>query len=155
MQQTDGVERELILELGRFLAANAGIYVTRVISSKESRGKSFFIVDGGLHHHLAAAGTFGAALRSNYPLQNISRPAAAKVVCTIAGPSCNPTDMLGIDVELPRPEQGDLIAVLKSGSYSFTASPLLFLGRRTPAELVRDRGKVLLGRRPRSMVEFN
>src|SRR5712664_1845179 len=58
------VERKIIFELGRFLTADAGIYVARVISSKESRGKTFFLVDGGLHHHLAAAGTFGAALRS-------------------------------------------------------------------------------------------
>jgi diaminopimelate decarboxylase len=149
------VERRIVFELGRFLTADAGVYVARVISSKESRGKTFFLVDGGLHHHLAAAGTFGAALRSNFILQNLSRPTAPKVRCNVAGPSCNPTDLLGVDVELPRPEQGDLIAVLKSGSYGFTASPLLFLGRKTPAELVRHNCKVTLGRRPRAIVDFN
>lgn len=152
---SSNVRREIIFELGRFLTAEAGTYVARVISSKESRGKSFFMVDGGLHHHLAAAGTFGAALRSNYVLQNLSRPAAAKVRCNVAGPSCNPTDLLGVDVELPRPEHGDLIAVRKCGSYGFTASPLLFLGRQTPAELVRHHGKTVLGRRPRTIVDFN
>jgi diaminopimelate decarboxylase len=149
------VERRIAFELGRFLTAKAGIYVARVVSSKESRGKTFFIVDGGLHHHLAAAGTFGAALRSNFVLHNLSRPNAPKMRCNVAGPSCNPTDLLGVDVELPRPEYGDLIAVLRSGSYGFTASPILFLGRRTPAELVRHNGKVILGRRPRTIVDFN
>ena len=62
------MERKIVFELGRFLTANAGTYIARVVSSKESRGKTFFIVDGGLHHHLAAAGTFGSALRSNYIL---------------------------------------------------------------------------------------
>ncbi|MFO1430035.1 MAG: pyridoxal-dependent decarboxylase, exosortase A system-associated [Candidatus Competibacteraceae bacterium] len=154
-RDSSAVEREFIFELGRFLTANAGIYVTRVIGSKESRGKTFFMVDGGLHHHLAAAGTFGTALRSNYILQNLSRPAAPRIRCNVAGPSCNPTDLLGIDVELPRPEDGDLIGVMKSGSYGFTASPLLFLGRRTPAELVHYQGRIVLGRRPKTILDFN
>ena len=149
------MERRIIFELGRFLTADAGIYVARVIGSKESRGKTFFMVDGGLHHHLAAAGSFGAAFRTNFLLRNLSRPAAEKIRCSIAGPSCNPTDLLGIDVELPRPEIGDLIAVLKSGSYGFTASPLLFLGRQTPAELLCHNGEIILGRRPRTIVDFN
>jgi len=149
------VSRNIIFELGRFLTAEAGIYVARVVSSKVSRGKAFFMVDGGLNHHLAAAGTFGAALRSNFILRNLTRPTAEIVRCQIAGPSCNPTDLLGIDVELPRPAEGDLIGVLKSGSYGLTASPLLFLGRRTPAELVRHNGSVLLGRRAWSMTDFN
>ena len=113
------------------------------------------MVDGGLHHHLAAAGTFGATLRSNFILRNLSRPGAGTVRCQVAGPSCNPTDLLGIDVEIPRPEPGDLIGVLKSGSYGLSASPLLFLGRNTPAELVRHNGSVILGRRPRPMTDFN
>jgi hypothetical protein len=104
------VKRKVVFELGRFLTADAGIYVTRVISSKESRGKNFFMVDGGLHHHLAAAGSFGAAFRANFLQRNLSRPDAPAVKCSIAGPSCNPTDLLGIDVELPKPEVGDLIA---------------------------------------------
>jgi diaminopimelate decarboxylase len=149
------LKRKIIFELGRFLTADAGIYVARVVGSKESRGKKFFMVDGGLHHHLAAAGSFGAAFRSNYLLRNLSRPGSEKIQCSIAGPSCNPTDLLGIEVDLPAPEIGDLIAVLKSGSYGFTASPLLFLGRQTPAELICHGGKVTLGRRPRTIVDFN
>lgn len=147
--------REIVFELGRYLVAAAGIYVARVISTKVSRGKSFIIVDGGLHHHLAAAGTFGAALRSNFALANASRPDEPAVKCNVAGPSCNPTDLLGVDVELPPAQLGDLIAVMRSGSYGFTASPLLFLGRPTAVELVRTNGQVLLGRASRTMTEFN
>lgn len=150
-----GGERKVVFELGRYIAAEAGIYVTRIVGSKVSRGVSFFMADGGLNHHLAAAGTFGAALRSNFALRNLSRPGADPLRCSIAGPSCNPTDLLAIDVELPRLEEGDLLGVLKSGSYGFSASPLLFLGRRTPAELVKREGVVSLGRRGRSVSEFN
>ena len=139
---SSSVERRLIFELGRFLTADAGIYVTRVISAKQSRGKDFFMVDGGLHHHLAASGTFGAAFRANFLLRNLSHPDAPETKCSIAGPSCNPTDLLGVDAELPEPAIGDLIAVLKSGSYGLTASPVLFLGRATPAELVRHNGEI-------------
>lgn len=149
------VERRIVFELGRYLTAEAGIYVARVVSSKSSRGKRYFMVDGGLHHHLAAAGTFGAALRGNFVLQNLTRPGAAPLRCQVAGPSCNPTDLLGVDIELAEPQEGDLIAVLTSGSYGLTASPMLFLGRPTPAELVRTGGVVTLGRRPRTVLEFN
>ena len=147
--------RRIFFELGRYLTSTAGVYVARVISIKRSRGKQFVVVDGGLHHHLAAAGTFGAALRANYPVRNLSRPQATPIECSIAGPSCNPTDLLGIDVKIPQPELGDLIAVMGSGSYGLTASPILFLGRRTPAELVRRGDSIALGRRARDMVEFN
>lgn len=152
---TSRVRPELIIELGRYLAADAGIYVTRVVNTKSSRGKQFYACDGGLHHHLAAAGTFGAALRSNFALRNLSNPNAEITTCNICGPSCNPTDLLGVDVQLPEPSEGDLLGVMKSGSYGLTASPILFLGHQTPAELVRRNGAVILGRRPRSVLEFN
>ena len=147
--------RQVIFELGRWLTANAGIYVARVIYEKTSRGKTFYVLDGGLNHHLAAAGTFGAAFRTNYPVRNLTRPDEPSTVCTLAGPSCNPTDLPGIDVTLPRPEEGDLIGILKSGSYSLTASPILFLGRATPAEVVRHRGHTVLGRRRYTILDFN
>ena len=91
----------------------------------------------------------------NFLVKNLSRAGAPKVRCSISGPSCNPTDLLGIDVELEKPEDGDLLGIFKSGSYSLTASPILFLGRPTPAELVKSNGKTILGRRSRTIVDFN
>ena len=149
------IKREIVFELGRYLTAAAGMYVSRVISSKKSRGKDYYMVDGGLHHHLAAAGTFGTALRSNFLLKNITSPEDEKIKCNIAGPSCNPTDLLGVNIDLPEPKINDLIGVLKSGSYGLTASPVLFLGRQTPAELIKHDGKILLGRKPMTILDFN
>jgi diaminopimelate decarboxylase len=144
-----------IFELGRYLTAAAGIYVTRVIDVKTSRGKRFVTCDGGLNHHLGAAGTFGAAIRANYPLLNLSRPEGKPVACSVAGPSCNPTDLLGIDAVLPELAAGDLVGVTMSGASGLTASPLLFLGRDTPAELVRTGSGITLGRRRFRAGELN
>lgn len=147
--------RELIFELGRYLIADAGVYIVRVIDIKVSQGKSFVVVDGGLNHHLAAAGMFGVGIRSNYMLGNLSRPSARPVECNIAGPSCNPTDLLGVSVRIPKPEEGDLIAVFRSGSYGFSASPILFLGRNTPTELIRYAGSTTVGRESLDITSFN
>ena len=155
MHGSSSSKREIFFELGRFLTANAGLYVVKVISGKESRGKHFYMVDGGLHHHLSASGTFGSSLRANFPIGNLTKPGAPKLVCSLAGPSCNPTDLLGIDVELPSPGIGDLLGVYKSGSYGFTASPLLFLGRKTPVELVWRDDKIIVGRPAFVMQDFN
>lgn len=146
---------EVFFELGRYITAEAGVYVTRVVDVKSSRGVRYFVCDGGLNHQLAAAGTFGAALRGNFPMFNLSRPDAAQLVCNVAGPSCNPTDLLGVQVSLPEPRIGDLLGVAMSGSYGLTASPMLFLGRDTPAELVMQRGNIELGRRRHTLDEFN
>ncbi|MEO8247882.1 MAG: pyridoxal-dependent decarboxylase, exosortase A system-associated [Burkholderiales bacterium] len=145
----------MLFELGRFLTAEAGIYVTSVVSSKNSRGKPFVTCDGGLNHQLAAAGTFGAALRGNFPLVNLSRPQGAVGPCSIAGPSCNPTDLLGVDAQLAEPGEGDLLGVPMSGAYGLTASPMLFLGRDTPIELVRSGGQFSVGRRRYTITDFN
>jgi diaminopimelate decarboxylase len=145
----------LFFELGRFITAEAGIYVTRVVDIKTSRGTRFVVCDGGLNHQLAAAGTFGAALRGNFPLLNLTRPGAAPAVFNVAGPSCNPTDLLGVKVEIPEPQPGDLLGVGMSGSYGLTASPLLFLGHETPVELVMQAGRVEVGRRRHTLADFN
>jgi diaminopimelate decarboxylase len=146
---------QAFFELGRFITAEAGIYLTRVVDTKVSRGTAFVVCDGGINHQLTAAGTFGAALRGNFPVHNLSRPAAAPVTCNIAGPSCNPTDLLGVQVQLPEAQPGDLVGVAMSGSYGLTASPMLFLGRDTPVELVLDRGLVSVGRRRHTLADFN
>lgn len=150
-----GGDTELLFELGRYLVADVGIYVARVVSTKESRGQYFAITDGGLHHHLAAAGNFGAGFRTNYPIVNLTNPDAPRRECSVAGPSCNPTDLLGQKTSIPEPREGDLLAVLSSGSYGLTASPVWFLGRNTPCELVRLGGDMVVGRPSMQITKFN
>ncbi len=117
---------EIIMELGRYLVGESGIYVTRVIEVKESRGSYFAICDGGLHHHLSASGNFGQVIRKNYPVAAVLNTGAQKTV-SIVGPLCTPLDLLGDRVTMSELAPGDLVVVLQSGAYGKTASPESFL----------------------------
>ena len=127
---------EVIMELGRYLVGEAGIYVVRVIEIKESRGNLFAICDGGLHHHLAASGNFGQVLRKNYPVVNIERTADKIQNVSVVGPLCTPLDLLGDRVDLFPLGPGSLIGILQSGAYGATASPQEFLSHPSVAEIL-------------------
>lgn len=129
------------LELGRYLVGEAGVYVTRVVDVKESRGHAYAVVDGGMHHQLAASGNFGQVIRRNYPMVLGNRlgesgtSTDARPV-TVVGCLCTPLDLLGDSVALPRPEVGDLVVVFQAGAYGLTASPTAFLGHPAPEEVL-------------------
>ncbi|WP_028203750.1 pyridoxal-dependent decarboxylase, exosortase A system-associated [Paraburkholderia nodosa] len=126
-----------ILELGRYLVGEAGIYVCRVIDHKISRGKTFVITDGGLHHHLAASGNFGQILRRNFPVVIGNRPdGATRKRCHVVGCLCTPLDRLADDIELPEVHIGDFVVVKQSGAYGRSASPLHFLSHPEPVEIL-------------------
>ncbi len=129
-------EAQVVLELGRYLVGESGIYVCRVIDRKISRGQVFLIVDGGMHHHLAASGNFGQVLRKNYPVLIGNRVKGQGTESTsVTGPLCTPLDLLADRMELPQAEIGDLVVVLQSGAYGLTASPTAFLGHPPPEQI--------------------
>lgn len=138
----DGLESRLpqaqvVLELGRFLVGEAGVYVCRVIDRKISRGHCFLVTDGGLHHHLAASGNFGQVLRKNYPVVVGNRVhGAERETVSVVGPLCTPLDLLADNMEMARAEPGDLIVVFQSGAYGLSASPTAFLSHPPPAEVL-------------------
>lgn len=127
---------EVQLELGRYLVGEAGVYVSRVVDVKVSRGHTFVVVDGGLNHHLAASGNFGQVLRKNYPLAIATRMDAlgSGEEVSVVGPLCTPLDLLADRVRIGVPQVGDLIALFQSGAYGASASPLHFLGHPAAAE---------------------
>ncbi len=128
---------EIVLELGRYLVGEAGYYVARVSDIKESQGHTFVMVDGGLHHHLANSGNFGQVLRKNYPVVIGNRLDAAKTTqVSIVGPLCTPLDLVADRIDAPPPGIGDLVVVLQSGAYGYTASPHLFLSHPPPLEVL-------------------
>lgn len=134
-------ESRFAIELGRWLVAEAGVYLTRVIDRKESGGETFLVVDGGLHHQLAASGNFGTVVRRNYPIAVAGRMGEAAVeVASVVGCLCTPLDRLGDRVALPRAEVGDLIALFLAGAYGATASPSAFLGHPPAAEVMAGHG---------------
>lgn len=125
------------IELGRWLVAEAGVYLARVVDRKESRGETFLVTDGGLQHMLAASGNFGQILRRNYPVAIANRfGAKAEEVATVTGCLCTPLDLLAHDVELPRAEVGDLFAIFCAGAYGLSASPQEFLSQPRAREML-------------------
>jgi diaminopimelate decarboxylase len=135
-----------IFELGRYLVADAGVYVTRVVDVKQMRGKTFAVTDGGMNHHLTATGNMGQVFRKSYPLLNLTRMSAVpeEEGVALAGPCCTPLDMFGSNIPLAEPEVGDLIGVFYSGAYGFSASNLGFLSHPAPAEVLLWRGEARL-----------
>jgi diaminopimelate decarboxylase len=152
-------QAQLVLELGRYLVGEAGVYVCRVLDRKVSGGQVFLVVDGGLHHHLAASGNFGQVIRRNYPVvvcggnagslprevveaaeQGAAHAALSAAdrlwdaSVTVVGPLCTPLDMLADRMPLPHAEVGAWMVVLQSGGYGLSASPQGFLGHPNAAE---------------------
>ncbi|SER61178.1 pyridoxal-dependent decarboxylase, exosortase A system-associated [Sphingobium sp. YR768] len=129
---------EFAIELGRWLVGEAGVYLTRVVDVKTSQGEIFVVVDGGLHHQLAASGNFGTVVRRNYPIAIANRFGAetAPDPVTVVGCLCTPIDRLGDKVALPPVQEGDLVAIFLAGAYGASASPSAFLGHPSPRELL-------------------
>jgi diaminopimelate decarboxylase len=130
-------EARMVVELGRYIVGEAGVYVCRVVDRKESRGQIFLVTDGGLHHHLAASGNFGQVIRRNYPVAIGTRMGESETeTVSVVGRLCTPLDLLADRVELPRAEVGDLVVIFQSGAYGLTASPAAFLGHPPAAEML-------------------
>jgi diaminopimelate decarboxylase len=140
--------REFVVEPGRYLVGEAGVFVCRVHDIKISRGKTFLIVDGGMNNHLAASGNLGQVIKRNFPIALLNRLGEqATETVDIVGPLCTPLDTLGRDVRLPKARVGDLVGIFQSGAYARSASPLGFLSHPAPAEVLVFEGSTSLIRR--------
>lgn len=128
---------DIVLELGRYLVGEAGYYVCQITDIKQSRGKTFYMVNGGLHHHLANSGNFGQVIRKNYPVVLADKLDQGDTqVVDVAGPLCTPLDVVAAKIALPKAVIGDYVVVLQSGAYGYSASPLGFLGHQAPKQLL-------------------
>lgn len=130
-------DTQFCIELGRYLIGEAGVYLTRIVDRKLSHGETYLIVDGGLHHQLAASGNFGTVVRRNYPVAIASRfDAPADDLVSVVGCLCTPLDRLADKAAFPRAEVGDLVAVFCAGAYGASASPAQFLGQGPAQEML-------------------
>jgi len=132
---------ELVLELGRYLVGEAGVYLCRIIDRKISRGRVYLVTDGGMHQHLAASGNLGQVIRRNFPVvlpEHMPKQAeqSPSETVSVVGPLCTPLDLLADGIELAHAEPGDLVAVLQSGAYGLSASPVNFLSHPPPREIL-------------------
>jgi len=123
----------VVLEPGRHIVAPAGALLSRVVDVKDRPdGKAFVIIDAGMTE-LMRPMLYGAFHR----IEPVVCSRGAEVVADIVGPLCETSDTLGKDRTLPRPEPGDLYAVLDAGAYGAVMASNY--NRRTmPAEVLVD-----------------
>ena len=135
--KNDFPEAEIVLELGRYLVGESGIYISRIVDKKISRGKTFIILDGGMNHHLAASGNLGQVIKKNFPIHIANRlQSKNKERVSVVGPLCTPLDQLATDIEIETCEVGDLVAIFQSGAYGLTSSPQDFLSHSRIKEVL-------------------
>lgn len=137
-----------IIEPGRFLVNEAGVYLSRVTRVKQSRGKTFVVIDGGMHHHLAASGNLGQTIKRNFPVAIANQlNSSEKTATEVVGPLCTPLDTLARSAMLPPTEAGDIFCVFQSGAYARTSSPHDFLSHPPPPEVIVRQGTSRIVRR--------
>lgn len=139
LELKDIPDTQLIFESGRFLLANAGIFVTSIKYIKESKGKKYYICDGGMNCFSSAA-FLGRFVRNNFPIYSITNSVETEEV-NVTGPLCTPTDLIGQNIIINKAEINDIIIIDKAGAYGLTYSPILFLSHNSPREIIVDGDK--------------
>lgn len=132
----------LAFELGRYLVAECGVYLTKVIDVKESRGSTYVVTDGGMNQLIRPV-----FMRTSHPTAIASALRSKGRPATIAGPLCTPIDVIAENVQIGSADAGDLVAVFNAGAYGYSMSMLHFLSHPLPAEVVIDKGSAVLARR--------
>jgi len=122
---------ELILEPGRFLAGPCGVYLARVVRIKESRGKRFAILEGGINHLIRPLLT-----GEPFPVKAVGKGEGTQPY-TLAGPLCTSLDRLG-EASLPELVAGDLLAFGTTGAYGLNEGMTHFLSHPVPPEIWVD-----------------
>ncbi len=106
----------IVMEPGRYLMANSGIFLTRVLYEKRNGDKRFVIVDGAMNDLLRPS------LYSAYHKIEAVQKKGEKSLADVVGPVCESGDFLGKDVLLPPLNHGDILVVHSAGAYGFTMS---------------------------------
>lgn len=143
---------KVFVESGRFLMAEAGTYLTKILYKKFCKGKTFLVCDGGSNQHAASA-FLGRHIRNNFPMHILNKEGSEAEV-NVVGSLCTPTDILGQNVVLPEAEQGDIVAIERSGAYGLTQSPALFLSHPLAAEIQYYKGKTYILRERWGIEDF-
>jgi diaminopimelate decarboxylase len=136
---------KLVLEPGRMIVGNAGILVTRVIYVKDTEAKTFIIQDGAMNDLIRP--TLYDAYHDIWPVDEL-RKSAEMVNVDVVGPVCETGDYLAKDRRMPRPEQGDLLAVMTAGAYGAVQSGTYNTRPLVPEVLVKDDHWAIVRPRP-------
>jgi diaminopimelate decarboxylase len=133
----------LILELGRYLVSECGVFVSRVIELKESRGERFVITDGGINQFVRPV-----LMKVRHEARVVSRlTSEAPTVAKVSGPLCTPIDITSEHIQVPEDIAiDDLIGIFNAGAYGFSMSPQLFLSHPSPVEVLVLDGELVEAR---------
>ena len=151
-------------EMGRFLAASCGSYVTRIVDIKHSRGVHYCIVDGGIHQ----LNYYGQMMAMKYPFMQMKNGTSEELCSSdsagtaenvekyeICGSLCTVSDVIIRQVPLENPETGDILVFERTGAYSVTEGISLFLSRDLPRIYVKSGEKLTLIREQIRTEEVN
>ncbi len=134
----------LMIELGRYLVSDAGVFVSRIIELKESRGERYVITDGGINQFLRPV-----LMKVHHQVAVLNRlDDAPSIDAKVSGPLCTPIDITGQEIAVPEGTAiDDLVGIMNAGAYGYSMSPQLFLSHPTPAEVIVLNGRVVNARK--------
>ena len=137
----------LIIEPGRFIVAQAGALLTRVLFVKKNGSKTFVITDAGMNDLIRPS-----LYHAHHEILPVKEPRAAATSMTadIVGPVCESGDFFARDRVLPAVKPGDLVLLLDAGAYGMSLTSN-YNTRPRPAEVLIEDGKARLIRRRETM----
>lgn len=154
----------LTIEMGRFLTADCGSYVTKVIDTKQTNGQQYCIVDGGINHVNYYGQVMGVRIPpvrfyqqdgEAYREKELERKIDKNAGICVCGSLCTVADVLVRSMPLKEVKEGDIFVFDKIGAYSVTEGMYLFLSRRLPKVYLYKDGSLELLRYSYETYEWN
>lgn len=131
-----------IVEIGRYLVGESGVYISKVIDTKVSGGKRFAIIDGGTHHILRQFLQWANAFVDVIPQNENQKYRRERI--SLGGPLCTPSDFLIRDAMIPAIHVDDILVFQNCGAYAFSTGTALFSGHPTPLEIMEYEGPMMI-----------
>jgi diaminopimelate decarboxylase len=144
-RHTEGLGLKLVFEIGRMIAGNAGILVTRVIYVKPGEGKTFVVADAAMNDLIRPT-----LYDAEHDIVPVVEPAegGGRIVADVVGPVCESGDYLALDRALPEVRPGDLLAVMTAGAYGAVQSGTYNTRPLVPEVMVNGRDHAIVRPRP-------
>jgi diaminopimelate decarboxylase len=123
---------KIIMEPGRFIVGNAGIFVTKVLFIKDNGVKKFVIVDGGMNDLIRPM-----LYDAYHEIVPVKKTAGGKIKVDVVGPICESGDFFAHDRQLPKVKQNDLLAIMSAGAYGYVMASNYNVRGRVPEVMVK------------------
>jgi len=132
---------KILVEPGRAIVGPAGTLLARVLYVKEERGRTFVVIDAGMNDLLRPA-----LYQAPHPIESVGAKDSPMITADVVGPVCETADCFQRDARLPRPDEGDLVAIMDAGAYGAAMSSN-YNFRSRPAEVLVESGGTRVIRR--------